>query len=156
MTASPGGLTVEKQNSNGWRVYHESSGLPAGGPYLRLKRHAVDMRAELYATGVDFTQPKEAFRDGNQRQRVSDVLAKWNGLAARGYDPVTGDVYSPHPSYGQGCQRHGRATQCFGRWNNCLPYGTKRAEANRAHVRALLKERQPAYAAAIEAAVKVS
>ena len=94
-TASPAGLTVEKHNGNGWRVYHESSGLPAGGPYLRLKKHAVAMRAEMYATGVDFTLPVSAFKDGSLRKRVSPVLGKWRGLAARGYDPVSGENYDP-------------------------------------------------------------
>jgi hypothetical protein len=75
-TTKPAGLVIEKRNPNGWRIYHESSGLPAG-PYFDLKRQARILLTEMYETGCDFTAEVATLRSSPQWPEVYRIVRRW-------------------------------------------------------------------------------
>jgi hypothetical protein len=97
--AEAAGLTVEKYPANGcgWRVKHVPSGQYAVIRSLRLRRHALSAMAELYATGLDFTQKADVLTDRSNpasslaAQVVSDWFCRSQACCVDGehYDPYT-------------------------------------------------------------------
>lgn len=87
-----GGLMVVRERGQGWRVVHAASGKAAHSGHLRLKRYASEARAELLATGVDFTRDAKAISKDHKVWR--EVYFRWSGRAAySGHDPETGEWY---------------------------------------------------------------
>jgi hypothetical protein len=88
-----GGLMVTRCRGHaGWAVVHAASGKAAHSGQLRLKRHAVQARAELLATGVDFTRDAKAI--AHARGQWKDVYFRWSSRAlSHGTDMETGERY---------------------------------------------------------------
>jgi hypothetical protein len=91
------GLSVERSPGAGWRVMHERSGLHCAVT-LRLKAEAREFRAELLATGCDFTRPsgRDTGEDGHLHQDphwadARKVMLAWRprDIEPR-YDPMGG------------------------------------------------------------------
>jgi hypothetical protein len=107
-----GGLAVVSLHGAGrcWYVTHAASGLPVfSGGYLRQKRFAVQARADLLATGSDFTRDaREVGRD----RRGAPVSELWGRRAGQDHiDPVTGEHYSWSTHYGQVIPSAAQATR---------------------------------------------
>lgn len=85
---------------NGWYVIHAETGVTATHGFLRQKRFAVQARADLLATGVDFTaSPKEI---GARREEWAGAYRLWRRRADQdSIDLVTGEHYSWSTHYGQ-------------------------------------------------------
>lgn len=97
-----GGLEVTSLRGEGkaWYVEHAPSGKPATRGYLRQKRFALEARADLLATGVDFTAEPAAVVI--ERDRWKRVAALWAMRANQDHiDMVTGEHYSWSTYYGQ-------------------------------------------------------
>jgi hypothetical protein len=96
-----GGLAVrERESGHGWMVLHVWSGLNAIGGALRQKRFAEQARAELLATGVDFSQDARELHA--QRDVWGPVYWTWRRRAERTViDVETGEYYAWHVNYGQ-------------------------------------------------------
>lgn len=96
-----GGLAVENL-SGGWAVLHKASRLSVVTG-LRQKRFAIEARAEMHATGVDFTQDAAGLHWGSpDADRYKHVMQKWQERAKReNLDPDTFEYYSKHSRYGQ-------------------------------------------------------
>ena len=105
-----GGLIVTSLRGEGkcWEVIHAASGKPVlRGGWLRQRRFAEQFRAELLATGVDFTMSAaELLRDGRLNP-ARPVVILWTRRATRaghgqvrGIDLVTGEHYSWSVNYG--------------------------------------------------------
>lgn len=97
-----GGLAVVSLRGEGkaWYVEHAPSGKPATRGYLRQKRFALEARADLLATGVDFTAEPAAIVI--ERDRWKHVAALWARRAHQDHiDMVTGEHYSWSTHYGQ-------------------------------------------------------
>lgn len=99
-----GGLVVRSLRGEGkaWYVEHAVSGVPVfGGGYLRQKRFALECRADLLATGVNFELPLDGLRGGALRPAWR-VMQLWKQRAQQdSTDPVTGEHYSWSTHYGQ-------------------------------------------------------
>jgi hypothetical protein len=95
-----GGLVVSRQDGCGWQVTHAPSGAVAFPGWLRQRRFAEEARAELLATGVDFTRP---VRDVSaDRKRWSKVYFRWAERArSENIDPDTWEYYGTSLHYGQ-------------------------------------------------------
>jgi hypothetical protein len=91
-SVKPGGLTVEKWNRS-WYVRHTASGLPAI-VHLRLRRHAAEAMAELYATGVDWTLSDKDLRKHPERPASVKIAGSWFIRARQCCQD--GDHYSPY------------------------------------------------------------
>lgn len=86
-----GGLAVVHERA-GWRVLHAVSGKAAHQGHLRLKKHAEQARAEMLATGVDFTRDAKAVARDHAQWR--DVYVRWSVRAnSHGTDLETGERY---------------------------------------------------------------
>lgn len=86
------GLKVEKLH-NYWFLRHTASRMPAG-PNLRLKRHAVQMMADLLATGADFNLTDGRAVRASGGRKLNPVLSRWYGRAEKCCE--RGEHYSPH------------------------------------------------------------
>jgi hypothetical protein len=84
------GLSV-KQHQKSWFVQHDASRLPAG-PNLRLRRHAEANMADLYATGVDFTQT--SVQKDPALKRAGTAVSRWKQRADNCC--ADGEHYSPY------------------------------------------------------------
>jgi hypothetical protein len=97
-----GGLAVVSLRGEGkcWYVEHAGSGLDVhGGSGLRQKRFAVEARADLLATGVDWTLSVADLR--GQLGAVWPVVTLWRKRAGQvGVDLVTGEYYPAFTPYG--------------------------------------------------------
>jgi hypothetical protein len=92
------GLTVGQLNGHYWQVFHEASGLEAVSG-LRQRRFAEQARAELLATGVDFTA--DAREISRRHQEWALVYRLWKSRACQeSYDDTTFEYYSWHVGYG--------------------------------------------------------
>lgn len=92
------GLAV-RQDNLGWGVFHAESGLAAVRG-LRQRRFADQARADMLATGVDFTRPARDVQ--KDRARWSEVYYRWQRRAsATDLDPDTWEFYPKHARYGQ-------------------------------------------------------
>ena len=106
-----GGLTVAS-DVTGWGVWHDASGLPAVTK-LRLKRFALQARADLLSTGVDFTASKREIQKA--RRQWSEVYYRWAARSrATGLDPETQEFYPKHSQYGQLIPSAAKAAQLRG------------------------------------------
>lgn len=90
--ATAGGLTVTIAGS-GWCVIHAGSGyFVAQG--LRQRRFAEEARAELLATGTDFTLPPRELHAPGTRELWVFPYAKWRARAgSREIDRETWEYY---------------------------------------------------------------
>lgn len=83
---------------HGYRVQHATSS-NAATPPLRQRRFAEEARAELLATGVDFTASPREIQD--RRAEWADVYYRWQKRAQQeSFDDATGEYYSPNSHYG--------------------------------------------------------
>jgi len=99
--ATTGGLTVERKYSHGWDVTHAESGREAVGG-LRQRRFAEQARAELLATGVDFTASIREIQRPATRKMWRDVYYRWQARSqATDIDPETYEYYPWSCRYGQ-------------------------------------------------------
>lgn len=106
-----GGLRVG-QDCLGWGVWHADSGL-AVVRGLRQKQFAVEARASLLATGVDFTADAKAVQ--KNRNRWAEVYFLWQRRAsATGIDPDTWEFYPAHIRVGQMVPSAARAAEMRG------------------------------------------
>jgi hypothetical protein len=96
-----GGLAVRQSESTSrWEVLHADSGMSAIGAGLRQRRFAEQARAELLATGVDFSQSVKRIQE--QREVWGPVYWLWRKRAeSTEIDLVTGEYYNWHVNYGQ-------------------------------------------------------
>jgi hypothetical protein len=98
-----GGLAVTSLRGEGkaWYVAHAASGLEVhGGGFLRQKRFALEARADLLATGVDWTL---SVADLSGKLGVAwPAVALWRSRARQDeIDWRTGEHYSWSTHYGQ-------------------------------------------------------
>lgn len=97
------GLEVTSLRGEGtcWYVAHAASGLEVhGGGWLRQKRFALEARADLLATGVDWTL--SAADLSGQLGAAWPVVALWRKRAGQDeIDLRTGEHYSWSTHYGQ-------------------------------------------------------
>lgn len=97
-----GGLEVVcLPSGHGWYVAHAASGLEVhGGGWLRQKRFAVEARADLLATGIDWTLSVKEL--SGQLGKAWPVVALWRKRAGQdSIDLVTGEHYSWSTHHGQ-------------------------------------------------------
>lgn len=97
------GLEVTSLRGEGkaWYVAHAASGLEVhGGGWLRQKRFALEARADLLATGVDWTLSVADL--SGQLGAAWPVVALWRKRAGQDeIDLRTGEHYSWSTHYGQ-------------------------------------------------------
>jgi hypothetical protein len=97
------GLAVTSLRGEGtaWYVAHDASGLEVhGGGWLRQKRFAEQARADLLATGVDWTLSVADLR--GQLRVAWPAVALWRKRAGQDeIDLRTGEHYSCSTHYGQ-------------------------------------------------------
>jgi hypothetical protein len=99
-----GGLRIAHLDpaAHGWWVEHVASGKPAVAGYLRQRRFAEQLRADLLATGVDFEQDARVVSAPAELERWRPVYYLWRQRARQGsIDLVTGEHYSVNSHYGQ-------------------------------------------------------
>jgi hypothetical protein len=153
-----GGLRVTRQGT-GWAVVHAATPRLAAVTGLRQRRFAEQARDDLLATGVDFTRdPGGISRD---HAAWADVYYQWRKRTAQeSFDDSTGEYYRASCHYGTfiPSARWAQAWRtAIGRNDGpgislLLNKGNKAVDGDDvAFVRALLAERQPAFAAALEA-----
>lgn len=98
-----GGLEVSSLRGEGkaWYVAHAASGLEVhGAGWLRQKRFAVEARAALLATGIDWTLSVADL--SGQLRDAWPVVALWRFRAGQDkIDSRTGEHYSWSTHYGQ-------------------------------------------------------
>lgn len=75
-----------------WYVQHDTSERQAG-PYVRLRKHAEQIAADLAATGADFTQDRDVLLRDPAREKYLEVLAAWRQRAEECC--LDGEHYSP-------------------------------------------------------------
>lgn len=103
------GLTVASLRGEGklWEVIHAASGLPVlRSGWLRQKRFAFEARADLLATGVDWTLGEHEIQGHLNAARPAVLLWSRRAMGSdhsqlHGIDLVTGEHYSWSVSYGQ-------------------------------------------------------
>lgn len=113
-----GGLEVTSLRGEGkaWYVAHAASGLEVhGGGWLRQKRFALEARADLLATGVDWTLSVADL--SGKLGAAWPVVALWRFRAGQDkIDLRTGEHYSWSVHYGQvipGAEHAKRLAEAF-------------------------------------------
>jgi hypothetical protein len=97
------GLIVTSLRGEGkaWEIIHAASGKPVlRGGWLRQRRFAEQARADLLATGVDWTLSASDLRGKLDAARPAVALWSWRARQD-GIDLVTGEHYSWSTHYGQ-------------------------------------------------------
>jgi hypothetical protein len=94
-------VTSLRGEGKAWYVAHAASGLEVhGGGWLRQKRFAVEARADLLETGVDWTLSVADLR--GQLGAARPVVMLWRFRAGQDeIDLRTGEHYSWSTHYGQ-------------------------------------------------------
>jgi len=110
-----GGLTVTSLRGEGklWEITHAPSGKPVlRGGWLRQRRFAEQARADLLATGVDFTLSAAELQHDGKLRPAYPAVALWSHRARQDrIDLVTGEHYSSDTHYGQVIPSEAHATR---------------------------------------------